>query len=78
MKKSCDGSEHSFDRPTAAVITHARVLQKKSFEGCTQGSRTGRPIAAVGIHMCVFLHTHMSRAEQVNGSFDIFKTLADR
>ena len=34
-------------------------LQSKSSEGCTQGSRVGRPIAAVGIHMtcaCVCLN----------------------
>ena len=76
--KPSEGYEHSFGRPTAAVNTVTCVLQKKSIEGCTQGSRAGRPIAAVGIHMCVFLSTHMSGAGQVHSSFVNFKTLADR
>ena len=39
--------------------THTCVLQKQSIEGCTQGSRVGQPIAAVGIHMCVSEYTHV-------------------
>ena len=75
--KPSEGYEHSFGRPTAAVNTDTCVLQKKSIEGCIQGSRAGRPIAAVGKHMCVFLNKQMSGAEQVISSFVNFKTLAD-
>ena len=76
--KPTEGYEHSFGRPTAAASTHTCVWQKKSIEGCTQGSRAGRPIAAVGTRMCVFLNTRMSGAEQVKSSFVNFKALADR
>ena len=61
MKKPSEGSsEHS------TLWQAMCVLQKKSIDGCIQGSRAGRPIAAVGIHMCVFLNTHMSGREQTN------------
>ena len=53
-------------------------VAEESIEGCTKVSRVGRPIAAVGIHMCVCLSLHMSGAEQVNSSLDNFKALADR
>ena len=49
---------------------HRCVLQKEAVEGCAKKSWVGRPTPAVGIHMCVLLNTHMSGAEQVNGSFD--------
>ena len=57
--KPSEGYEHSFGRPTAAVNTDTCVLQKKSIDGGTQGPRAGRPIAAVGIHMCVSEYTHV-------------------
>ena len=47
------------------------MLQNKSSEGCAQGSRVGRPIAAVSIHMCVLnksaASTHMCGAEEITG-----------
>ena len=80
MKKSCEGSEHSTtwaDRPIAAVSTC--VLRKKSIQGCTQGSRVGRPTAAVGVHMCVSKHTHTCLVQKKSiEALTISKALAYR
>ena len=52
--------------------THTCVRCKRKQLGvCAKKSRVGRPIPAVGVHMCLSEYT--SGAEQVNGSFDHFK-----
>ena len=53
MRESAEGVEHSttLANQIAAVSTHTCVLQDKAIESCIQGSRAGRPIAAVGMHM---------------------------